>query len=237
MFKVNNENKINDYIEKYKINDFFTVDMTNFMELHSFNKDEHIYRANDKIEYFYFFVEGKAKVYTLLANGKSLLIMFCNPLRIVGDVEVLYSDAATCNLQALKECLCIGISVENIRKYAMEDSVFLKHMCKSLGEKIAHSSLSSSINLLYPLENRLASYILAITPGGENLPPGGDTSPVEQIVTEKLTEIAELLGTSYRHLNRVINKFCEDGLIKKENHKIVVLDRDSLSKLAGDLYQ
>lgn len=234
MIKVNNKNRINDYIEKYKINDFFTVDMTKFMELHLFNKDEHIYRANDKIEYFYFFVEGKAKVYTLLTNGKSLLIMFCNPLRIVGDVEVLYSDTATCNLQALKECLCIGISVENIRKYAMEDSIFLKHMCKSLGEKIAHSSLSSSINLLYPLENRLASYILAITPGGDALTPG---SEVEQMVTEKLTEVAELLGTSYRHLNRVINKFCEDSLIKKENHKIVVLDRNSLSKLAGDLYQ
>ena len=34
-------------------------------------------------------------------------------------------------------------------------------MCESLSEKLEKLSKNSSINLLYPLENRLSSYILA----------------------------------------------------------------------------
>ncbi|WP_017414810.1 cyclic nucleotide-binding domain-containing protein [Clostridium tunisiense] len=229
MKKINNKNKLNFYIEKYNINNMFSVDMTSYMDLYLFNKDEHIYKAGCKMDYFYFFVEGKSKVYILLANGKSLLLMFCNPLRIVGDVEFLYSDIATCNLQALTECLCIGISLEDIRKYASNDSTFLRHMCKSLGEKLTNNSILSSINLLYPLENRLASYILAIVPQGK-------VSPAEQLLTQKLTEIAELLGTSYRHLIRVINKLCDKEIIKKEKNALKIINRAALEELAGDLY-
>ncbi|EQB89185.1 CRP-like cAMP-binding protein [Clostridium punense] len=229
MKKINDRDKLRFYIEKYNINSMFTIDMSSYMDLYLFNKDEHIYKAGCKMEYFYFFVEGKSKVYILLANGKSLLLMFCNPLRIVGDVEFLYSDIATCNLQALTECLCIGISLKNIRKYAANDPTFLRHMCRSLGEKLTNNSILSSINLLYPLENRLASYILAIIPQGK-------TSPAEQLFTQKLTEVAELLGTSYRHLIRVINLLCDKGIIKKEKGAIKVINRGELENLAGDLY-
>lgn len=229
MKKISNKDKLNFYIEKYNIGNMFTMDMTPYMDLYLFNKDEHIYKAGNTMDYFYFFVEGKSKVYILLANGKSLLLMFCNPLRIVGDVEFLYSDIATCNLQALTECLCIGISLENIRKYASNDPTFLRHMCRSLGEKLTNNSILSSINLLYPLENRLASYILAII-------PQGGTSPAEQLFTQKLTEVAELLGTSYRHLLRVVNLLCDKGIIRKEKNAIKVLNRSELKNLAGDLY-
>lgn len=229
MKKITNKDKLNFYIKKYSIDNMFTMDMTPYMDLYLFNKDEHIYKAGSKMDFFYFFVEGKSKVYILLANGKSLLLMFCNPLRIVGDVEFLYSDTATCNLQALTECLCIGISLENIRKYSSNDPIFLRYMCRSLGEKLTNNSILSSINLLYPLENRLASYILAII-------PQGDTSPAEQLFTQKLTEVAELLGTSYRHLLRVVNLLCDKGIIRKEKNAIKVLNRDELKSLAGDLY-
>lgn len=230
MKMLTNKDKLNYYIEKYEINSIFSTDMISFMELFHFAKDEYIYKANDKINYLYFFVEGKAKVFTLLANGKSLLLMFCTPLRILGDVEFLDSNIANCNLQALKDCLCIGISLEDIRKYATNDSTFLRYMCQSLSKKLTNCSLISSINLLYPLENRLASYILAIIPEGE-------TSPLEQMETQKLTEISELLGTSYRHLIRVLNKLCENEIIKKQGNLIEVVNREELKRLAGDLYQ
>lgn len=230
MKKLTNKDKLNYYVKEYEINNIFSTDMTSFMELFHFDKDEYIYKANDKINYLYFFVEGKAKVFTLLANGKSLLLMFCTPLRILGDVEFLDSNTANCNLQALKDCLCIGISLEDIRKYAANDSTFLRYMCQSLSKKLTNCSLISSINLLYPLENRLASYILAIIPEGE-------TSPLEEMETQKLTEISELLGTSYRHLIRVLNKLCEKEIIKKEGNLLEVVSREELKRLAGDLYQ
>ncbi len=66
--------------------------------------------------------------------------------------------------------------------------------------------------------------------------PQGKVSPAEQLLTQKLTEIAELLGTSYRHLIRVINKLCDKEIIKKEKNALKIINRAALEELAGDLY-
>ncbi len=83
---------------------------------------------------------------------------------------------------------------------------------------------NSSINLLYPLENRLASYILAT---GERI----DNN--EEIIkfNENLTEIAELLGTSYRHLLRTLNNLSCKGAIRKKINYFQVLDEKILKSL------
>ena len=50
-----------------------------------------------------------------------------------------------------------------------------------------------------------------------------------------MTEMATLLGTSYRHLNRVIRELSDKGIVSKKNGKISVLDYVALKELAGGL--
>jgi len=232
MNRINDETKLDYYIKEYNIKDFFGIDMKKYMELHSFPKESHLVKTNEPMDYFYFFVEGKIKVYTVLKNGKSLLFRLYKPLSIIGDVEFIDFDTANSNIEAINQCLCIGISMNNIRKYAANDPTFLKCMCASLGKKFISSSIASSINILYPLENRLASYLLAITPeNSQNSKLDGG------IITDKFTEMSDLLGTSYRHLIRTINKLCTKNIITKEKNTIIILDIEALEKLAGDLYE
>lgn len=232
MKRVNNQTELENYIKKYNIEDFFGIDMKKYMELHLFDKGSHLVKNNEPIDHLYFFVEGKLKVYTVLKNGKSLLFRLYKPMSIIGDVEFIDCDTANTNIEAISECLCIAISMNNIRKYAINDPTFLKCMCTSLGKKFISSSIASSINILYPLENRLSSYLLAIAPENSrnsNLDGG--------IITDKFTEMADLLGTSYRHLIRTINKLCHENIIRKEKNSIVILNLTELEKLAGDLYE
>ena len=204
----------------YNINDIFTEDMTPFMELLLFKKDEYICRVNDKLNYFFFFVDGKAKVYSTLSNGKSLLLCFYQGFMVLGDLEMINSEPATTNVQVIEDTYCIGISKEKVETYLLGDAKFLRYICNSLSEKLNRCSKNSSINLLYPLENRIASYMLAT---GENR-------------DESLTEISELLGTSYRHLLRTLNNMCQKGLIKRNDTGFEIIDKKVLIKLASDLY-
>ncbi|MCY6957158.1 cyclic nucleotide-binding domain-containing protein [Clostridium brassicae] len=228
--KIKSENELEYYINKYHIMDIFDGDIKRYMELLPFNKNENICRSNEKINYFYFLVEGKVKAYSLLENGKSLLLSFYKPLSIFGDMEFIDMDTASSNIQAIENSLCIGIPMSILRKNAINDTKFLKYICKSLSNKLDKFSKYSSINLLYPLENRLASYILAIT-------SNNNSSQINELYTYNLTEMADLLGTSYRHLMRTLNKLCNEKIIKKEKNSIIVLNRNSLKKLAGDIYQ
>ncbi len=220
MIKIDNKKIMEEYVLKYNINDIFTVDMRHFMELLLFKKNEYICRENEKLNYLFFFVDGKAKAYSTLSNGKSLLLCFYQGFMLLGDLEILNSEPATTNVQVIEDTYCIGIPTEKVKGYLLNDAKFLRYIGNSLGKKLRRSSKNSSINLLFPVENRLASYIIAT---------GGNFD-------ESLIEISELLGTSYRHLLRTLNHMCQKGLIKKNGTGFEIIDKTVLVKLASDLY-
>lgn len=230
MIKVNNSAKLEKYINENELDNIFTEDMKEYMTLYMFNKNEYICKEEETLENIFFLVDGKAKVFKNLENGRSLLLSFYNPIKIIGDVEFVRNVVADCSVQAIKDTYCIGISLDIVRSKLTGDCKFLLNMCNYLGEKISISSNNSSINLLYPLENRLASYIIAYT----NI---DDYKNKKFIFKESYNEISELLGTSYRHLNRTLNKLCNDAILKKENKEYIIEDFEKLSYLAGDLYK
>lgn len=231
MTKVNNPKIMDGYILEYNIDEIFTEDMRSFMELILFKKGEYICRENEDINYIFFFLKGKAKVYITLGNGKSLLLYFYQDFKVLGDLELINYQSATSNVQAIEDTYCIGIPLEKARERLLKDTKFLRYICSSLGEKLKRCSKNSSINLLYPLENRLASYILAT---GKNINRNG-----EKIIRfdENLTEIAEILGTSYRHLLRTLNNLQLKGALAKEDSGFKVIDESILTKLASDVYR
>ncbi|MDF2880338.1 MAG: cyclic nucleotide-binding domain protein [Clostridiaceae bacterium] len=231
MNKINNSKMKDKYIETFHINSFFSHDVEPFMELLLFKKNEYICRENEKLNYVYFFIAGKAKVYTTLSNGKSLLLCFYNSFKMLGDVEFANGEDAYNNVQAIEDTYCIGIPLEKLRLTLLKDAKFLKYISISIGEKLNRCSKNSSINLLYPLENRLASYIIA---AGERIYINGVT-----IIrfNENLTEISELLGASYRHLLRTLNTLCNKGALKKECSYYDVKNEEMMHALAADLYQ
>ncbi|MDF2986693.1 MAG: cyclic nucleotide-binding protein [Eubacterium sp.] len=230
MVKLESSELIDKYVDRYGIGTIFTKDMRPFMELLFFKKNEFICREGDEIDYLYFIVDGKSKVFTTVSNGKALLLCFYHALKIIGDVEVVGSKTASSNVQVIEDTYCIGIAKENVSKYLLEDAKFLKYMCNSLGQKLNRCSKNSAINLLYSLENRLASFILA----------AGEVTDIkgQKVVTlnENLSELSELLGTSYRHLHRTLNDLCEKGIIKKTGFSYEVLDQAAIKRLAADLY-
>ncbi|HWQ29374.1 MAG TPA: cyclic nucleotide-binding domain-containing protein [Negativicutes bacterium] len=229
MKRLNDRNLLESYVREFELDKMFQRDMRPYMNLMSFERGECICNTGDELEYFYFNVYGKLKVYTLMENGKSLLLRFNKPLSIVGDVEFMSGYSIKCNVDSLNESHLIGISVEDISKHALKDPVFLGFVIKNLGYKLYTISNSTSINLLYPLEKRFASYIISIS--GED----AASKEANEIRTTSMTEMATLLGTSYRHLNRVIRELSDSGIVSKRNGKISVLDYTALKGLAGEL--
>lgn len=228
MKRINDRNLLEFYISTFELDSLFRKDMRPYMTLMSFERGECICNTGDVLDYFYFDVKGKLKVYTLMENGKSLLLRFNKPLSILGDVEFMSGYKIKCNVDSLNESHLIGIPVEDIRRHAIDDPVFLSFVIKNMGYKLYTISNSTSINLLYSLEKRFASYIISIS--SEDNSKGRN-----EIRTTSMTEMATLLGTSYRHLNRVIREMADKGIVSKKNGNISVLDYSKLRELAGGL--
>lgn len=221
----------NKFIDRYKIKEILPKGIEKHINLFFFEKGEFLCREDEKLKYIFFFVKGKAKVCINLSNGKSLLVCFYEPFKVLGDLELINKEEASSNIQAIEDTYCIGIPLDIARKDMVKDTDFMTFICTSLGEKLKSLSRNSSINLLYPLENRLASYIKATEEtriiDGEN----------EMIFKGNLNDTSELLGISYRHLLRVINKFCENKIIEKKKGYYRILNHKEIEELAMDLYR
>ena len=230
MKKIEDPFVIENYYNELNMQDIFINDMKKHMKLLKFDKYEYLSREEEDLEYLLFFVQGKAKVFKTLPNGRNLLLAFYNPIRVIGDIEIVKNQSATGTIQALSTCYCLAIPMKKARLELTNDRKFLKFTCESLAEKLAAVSMNSSINLLYPLENRLSSYINEFLTNDEN-------SNIYIDFDENLVNIAELLGSSYRHLLRTLNTLSKKGVLEKEDGRYKVINKILLKELAGDLYQ
>jgi len=228
---IHNPDLMKHYLDIYGYTDVLDDSLISRMKLYEFKPCEYIARSNETPEFLYFYVKGKSKVFQSLENGKSLLCRFYNPPEIVGDVEIFSGKDNVCNLQALTYVHCIGIPIDIIRKAAESSNRLLVHLCSSLGKKLASFNLISAINQNYPLENRFASYLAAVSEPGKD-----GIILIGEIHTNNLTELADLLGASYRHLTRTIKKFRESGIITKNKKEFIIKDKKTLHDLAKDIY-
>ena len=231
MKQIHNSSLLTAFIQQYDIYQYFSKDISDHLHLYYWKKGEHICYEEDEVDFLFLFVEGKAKIYITLKNGKSLLLCFYDDFKVIGDLEIMNNRKATASVEVIEDSYCIGIKKEIVQKYLLEDVTFLQFICTSLSVELERSSKNSSINLLYPLENRLASYIFATA-------EKQFINDKEQFIfQENLTHLAELLGSSYRHLHRSLDKLCQENIIKRVNKHFEVVDYTKLETLAADLYK
>lgn len=213
------------YFVKHDIKKIFDEDIETYAQLHFYKKDEFILEAESELEYYYFLVDGKIKITYLFENGKSMLLKFYKDFNTIGDLELLKNIPIRCNVEAMEDTYLIAIPSVTLRKKYIDNINFLHHLINSLSEKLDSTINNSSYNFIYPLTNRLASYLI-----------GHITDKNYVLLNSSFKEIAQFLGTTYRHLSRTFKELESESIIKCENKTIYILDEDRLQELAKNLY-
>jgi CRP-like cAMP-binding protein len=222
------ETEIASYVSRYGLDRLLSPELVSALRLRRYGRGEFLMRSGDPVEGLFFFVEGQAKVFHQMENGSSLLVRFYRPFEILGDVELFAFDRYVLNVEALSECACLCLPRAAILESVDRNGRLLANLCGRIGRKLGSYNVSSAINLRYPVENRLASYLLAVqSERGED---------AREYRAATVGELADLLGSSYRQLSRVLRRFREEGILGESRGEIVVKDERRLEELARDIY-
>ena len=221
MINVKNKGLLNKYINNTGISKLFSQDMSNLLELFSLNKGDFLINEGECSDYLYFLVSGKLKVFSHSTSGKIMSLTLFNSFEIIGETCSLWNKPPTASVQAASKAYCIGISMK-YRDLLLNDIIFLRYICQNLGERLSYMNNTTCINLYESLESRLASFILKTEKDG--------------VFSYNLTECAELLCTSYRHLLRIINLFCSTNKLIKNGKSYRIIDRDYLEKISSNSF-
>jgi len=169
-------------------------------------------------------LNGTAKVFNNMENGKRLLCCFFTKGSIIGDMEFLSERKnAVSSVQAITPMSCLVIPVLQNASLLYQDTALLRLLGKGMARKFELTTRNYAHNILYPLEVRLCSYI--------------DTGCTTDVFDEKLTEVADVLGTSYRHLIRALNSLIHDGILSKEKQVYYIINRDELRLRSKDFFK
>jgi CRP-like cAMP-binding protein len=217
---------LNYYIKKYNLNNIIGDNIQDNYEFHVFEKGELICKMNEPVYYFHLLLDGKVKVFTMSEDGRILLHEFYDSFSNFGDIEILNNTNYRSNVEAIKKSLFMSFPINFIKLTCLDRTCFLKYLCVNLSERFEISSKKSSYNILYPLKNRLAGFIL------EHLTT--ETQPTI-VLSSTYKEIAESLGTSYRHLYRSLNELKTSNIIKINGKQITILDINTLKMISREI--
>lgn len=185
-----------------------------------FERGEFICHQGHAVHNLSIFFSGKAKVFYTSNEGKTILLDFFNKTGIIGEVELMSNQSeATLSVQAITDTICICIPIKNFGDRLKCNNQFVNKVGSSLAGKLQQSTEISMFNILSTLEKRLCAYIEITNSNG--------------YFNEKLTDVSDLLGTSYRHLLRTLEKLCTEGLLKKVAGGYMISDKNALTQKHG----
>lgn len=223
MEQLKDRGQLDHYLQAHGLESVFSGPLRSHLELYRFDENELICSQGEPSEQLYVFVKGKIKVYQTSTEGRTLIISFRTPLDTIGDIEYVQEIDMINNVQAVSSVWMIGVSYQTLNRLAQDHLPFVRFLLENVTKKFYQKSHSMSLNMMYPVEVRLASYLLSVT----------NSRLERQLITSSLTDIAGFIGTSYRHLNRVLNQLCEEGLIERGSGFLLIRDRKGLESLAG----
>ena len=198
----------------------FGIDTTN-ASLIRFERGEWFITEGQPMDYLFILLSGKAKVCMSEPGGRSLILSYYVSEGVLGDLELLMGRReATSSLQALTPLLCIGLPLTVYSQLLLNQLPFVLRIAQGLASKLSENVNHTTEIILRPFEARLSGYLLQSAQGG--------------VFSERLIDVAEQLGVSYRHLLRALKSFCEGGILEKRKDGYHIIDEKALrEKTAG----
>lgn len=215
---------MNQYLEIIKKQQIMNDELLQYLQYKEYKKGEYILKQGQTLEYLYILVKGRTKVCHTTVNGNTLLCSFTKALSVIGEVEFFQHKDVVSDIYALEDCHCFLISIYEYQQMILNDLSLMKYLAYTATYKLYRSNMNASISNNYPVENRLASYLISCEYHG--------------MIQENFVNVAMMIGCSYRQLQRTLNEFCMNGYIMKLNRgEYEIIDCDALKQLGQDLYQ
>ncbi len=199
-------------------------------ERRDYRRGTHIFRATDPANRIFFLERGMVKIYHLAPQGTLTIFWFCAPGDIFGAGGIAGSLEQSVYGQAVEQSVVYVISRDDFER--------LLHVHPQLGVnalrlmaarlRVACDAVTDKTTQRTPA--RLARILLRLAKHwGE---PSGSEIRFRVRITHQ--ELANMMGACRQTVNRELNGFVDQGLIRFDGRTIVVLKAAALASVVDE---
>ena len=171
-------------------------------------------------------IEGSIKVYRLSPQGREQILQNFVPVETFNEVAVLDGGVNPASASAVSDVTLWVISRPDLRRLALERPALAWALIESIAKRTRHLVSMVEDLALRPVRARLARLLLAEA----NRTPSDAQIDRSQMVTQ--AEMAARLGTVREVVGRALRDLADEGLISIDRHRIIIVDRVELQRLA-----
>lgn len=184
-----------------------------------FDRDEMILHEEDDNHYLFLVASGAVKVFGTSADGKEQITAIARPGDSFNDVAAFDGSPTPSGAQALTPVVVYKLNGRELLSKSCRYGALAANIIRTLGQKIRDLGELVADLSFRPVAGRLAGILL------EHVPQSG---------TVKLTQrdMASMAGTAREVIARALKSLEEDGIIRVERQRIVILNPEELKRLA-----
>jgi CRP-like cAMP-binding protein len=215
-----NSPSLQEYIEQFQLADHLNLGLLRSLHLMRLDEERDLDVNDDEQARLYFLVAGSVYVSYDHLDGTRSSIGTLTPLALIGELDLFIEPNLRLSITTAEPSIFLYTEREFALRYGANDARFLRLVIHNLSTKLIRSTLILRHNVL-PLSGQVAALLITQTADGNN-----------RLRLQSKTYLAELVGTTTRHLNRILNSFAVEGVITVEENLIVICDREALTRHA-----
>jgi CRP/FNR family transcriptional regulator len=191
--------------------------------LKRYKANEPISWQSDPCEFVYFILKGEVEIYRLSPAGREQILDRLGQGSCFNLVPAFLENATNqANARALSSCELLALGTDEFSSILKDHPKFAFAVMRFLAERLARMTDLIETLSLYSVRQRVAKFLI------------DEANALEEESTMRWTQtdMAKRLGTVRDVLGRTLRKFADEGLVRFEREKIMLLDRQGLEKAA-----
>lgn len=183
--------------------------------LRTYGPHELIHQKDTPLDRIGILLKGTFRVVNEFENGNVFMIELNDAISFTGEVTLLAGAATTSvTIETVTECVLAFLPVEVFDAWLRSDIALLRAVSQHVASKLYCSSYSRGERLFYSAKYVLLKYL---TQQAQN---GGIRAADRVVIRKTRQEIGEEVGMTVKTINRILARFCQDGLLSMDRGKV-----------------
>lgn len=189
--------------------------------LRRFPKNCMVILADDRGDAFFIIESGRAKVSVTAPDGREVILSVLNPGDFFGDMSLLDGRPRSANVTTLSDSEMFVLRRPDFQKAVQLHPSIAVKLTVALAQRLRHADRQTASLALLGIADRVCGVLVSLAEDE------GEETPEGLVITRRPTHqvLASMAGTARETVTRVLRRLEEEGYIRSEGKRLVILRR------------
>jgi CRP/FNR family cyclic AMP-dependent transcriptional regulator len=176
-------------------------------------------RAGEKADALYVILAGRAKVVIDDGEGREVTLTVIGPNEFFGEMSLIDDKPRSASVEAIEPCEVLYVAKAAFMTCLKDNFEVAMLILRSVVGRLREADQKIASLALMDVHGRVARLIIELAHEVDG----------KWVVDTGSEEMARMVGASREMVSRVLKEMRENGLIRRDKRKIVVLDHQSMA--------